>query len=85
MRRLVLFVVVVLLPVGVAGCIESFATRVDDRTFNIEGPPVPGGAESPNRRMAERLCPKGYRVIDKSERKLDPALGPTTYWTIRCL
>ena len=85
MRRVVVPVILALLAVGVAGCTESFATRVDERTFNIEGPPVPGGAESPNRRMAERLCPKGYRVMDKTERKLDPALGPTTYWTIRCL
>ena len=85
MRRFVLPVILVLLPVGVAGCTESFATRVDERTFNIEGPPVPGGVEAPNRRMAERLCPKGYRVLDKSERKLDTSQGTTTYWTIRCL
>ena len=85
MRRLVPIVVIALLPVALAGCTEASATRVDERTFNIEGPPVPGGAEAPNRRVAERLCPRGYRVLEKSDRKLDPALGVTTYWTIRCL
>jgi hypothetical protein len=85
MRRLVPFIVLVLLPAVLCGCTESFAVRVDERTFNIEGPPVPGGADAPNRRVAERLCPKGYRVMDKSEHKVDPALGITTYWTIRCL
>jgi len=74
-----------LLPIGLVACTEATAVRVDERTFQIEGPPVPGGAEAPNRRLAERVCPKGFRVLEQSQRKLDPALGVTTYWTIRCL
>ncbi len=85
MRRLCLVAILLLLGAGLAACSEAFGVRVDERTFNIEGPPVPGGADAPNRRMAERLCPKGYRVIEKTEHKVDPAIGITTYWTIRCL
>jgi hypothetical protein len=84
MRRLCL-VILVLLPAGLAACTEAFGVRVDERTFQIEGPPLPGGGDGPNRRMAERLCPKGYRVIEQSRHRTDPALGVTTYWTIRCL
>ena len=57
----------------------------DERTFRLEGPAVPGGAEAPNRRLAERLCPGGYRVIDSLRFKRDPGEGTYTNWTIRCL
>jgi len=51
---------------------------------------VPGGADAPNRRTAERVCPGGYRVVDQQRFKGDaPGLGgdSTTYtnWWIRCL
>ena len=85
MRRLCLLAILVLLQAGLAACTDALAIRMDERTFRIEGPPVPGGAEAPNRRMADRLCPKGYRVIEQSQRKTDAAVGITTYWTIRCL
>ena len=86
MRPLLLLAVVLL-----AACTEATASRVDDRTFRIEGPGVPGaGSETPNRRMANRLCPKGYRVVDSESHKGGPNratdnLDVTTIWTIRCI
>jgi hypothetical protein len=85
MRRLCLVAVIVLLQAGLAACTDSFAVRVDQRTFRIEGPPVEGGAEAPNRRLARRACPQGYRVLEETRHRPDPALGIVTYWTIRCL
>ena len=86
MRRLRLTVVILaLLPAGLAACSEANAVRVDERTFEIEGPGVPGGAVTPNRRLAEKLCPRGYRVLDEKARRLDTNIGITTYWTVRCL
>jgi hypothetical protein len=54
---------------------------------------MPGGSDAPNKRMAERLCPNGYRLLDSAERKnsadglgLQDQIGRTfTDWTIRCL
>lgn len=73
-----------------AACTESTASRVDDRTFRIEDPGIPGGSESPNRRLASRLCPKGYRVLDSESHKGGPDRAiddpnTTTVWTIRCI
>ena len=85
MRRLCLIAIIVLLQAGLAACTKSFAVRVDERTFKIEGPPVEGGAEGPNRRDAARLCPQGYRVIEETRRRPDTGVGIVTYWTIRCL
>jgi hypothetical protein len=91
MRRLLLAATLVLVNAGLVSCTApSFATKVDDRTFKIEGPGVPGGADAPNRRTAERVCPGGYRVVDQQRFKGDaPGLGgdSTTYtnWVIRCL
>jgi hypothetical protein len=72
---------------GLAACsaMQSSATKVDDRTFKIEGPGVPGGAEAPNRRMASRVCPGGYRVLDSTNFKRDQGEGTYTNWVIRCL
>jgi hypothetical protein len=76
-----------LMSAGLAACtaMQSSATKVDDRTFNIEGPGVPGGAEAPNRRMASRVCPGGYRVLDSTNFKRDQGEGTYTNWVIRCL
>ena len=89
-RRL-LMAILLLAPGGLTCCsAQSQATKVDDRTFKIEGPGVPGGAEAPNRRLAERVCPGGYRVLDSQRFKTgsggfgDPA-DVHTNWTIRCL
>jgi hypothetical protein len=73
-----------------AACTESTASRVDDRTFRVEGPGVPGGSEGPNRRLANRLCPKGYRVVDSESHKGGPDRvvdddNIMTVWTIRCI
>jgi hypothetical protein len=80
-----------LIPAVLAGCTEATASRVDARTFRIEGPGVPGGSETPNRRMATQLCPKGYRVLDQETHLNTPDRarvengGVFTNWTIRCL
>jgi hypothetical protein len=76
--------------VVVAGCSEAQSSRIDNRTYAIQGPGVPGGAEGPNRREAMRRCPKGYRVISSSERRNTPdgyadEEGVFANWTIRCL
>ena len=74
-----------------AGCAAATASRIDERTFRIEGPGVPGGSEAPNRRMANQLCPKGYRILDQETHRntpdrayVDPG-SMFTNWTIRCL
>ena len=90
MRRLLLAAIVLLAPAALACCTaNSFATKIDDRTFRIEGPGVPGGVEAPNRRMAERVCPGGYRVLDSTRHKEGGLDGSdaaiSTDWVIRCL
>ena len=79
-----------LLLLALAACTESTASRVGDHTFRIEGPGVPGGSEGPNRRMATRLCPKGYRVVDSETHKGGPDRfvdddNMMTVWTILCI
>ena len=83
-----LFLMIALL--ALAACTQATASRVDDRTFRIEGPGIPGGSDVPNRRLAERLCPKGYRLLDSITRRNTPdgyreAPGDFTNWTIRCI
>jgi hypothetical protein len=75
---------------AVASCTESSISRIDSRTFAIESAGIPGGSEAPNRRLAERVCPGGYRVVDKTVHQGTPdrardAPGVFTNWTIRCL
>lgn len=72
---------------ALAACSQSIVSRVDERTFRIEGPDVPGGSDVPNQRMAVKLCPQGYRVLDTVSHKVDPTTSGalTTFWTIRCL
>src|SRR5271169_6467395 len=91
MRQLLLVVPLLLLPVLVScgGVMKASASKIDDRTYRIEGPEVPGGAEAPNRRMAERVCPGGYRVLDSTRAKEGCSdgcsAGISTTWVIRCL
>ena len=85
MRPLLLLAVLLL-----AACTEATASRVDDRTYRVEGPGIPGGSEGPNRRLANRLCPKGYRVVDSETHKGGPDRttddqNDMTIWTIRCI
>ena len=73
-----------------AACTESSISRLDNRTFVIEGAGIPGGSEAPNRRLAERVCPGGYRVVDETVHQNTPdrardSPGIFTNWTIRCL
>ena len=87
MRRLVLAALLALSSTALSACTQSFASRIDSRTFQIEGPEIPGGSDVPNQRLAARLCPQGYRVLDASTHKVDPqnSGGLTTFWIIRCL
>ena len=75
---------------ALAGCTQAAATRVADRTFRIDGPGLPSESDAPNRRVAERVCPNGYQVVDKITRRNTPdghrdEPGMFTNWTIRCL
>jgi hypothetical protein len=75
---------------ALAACTEASISRIDSRTFAIESPGIPGGSEAPNRRLAERACPSGYRVMDKTVHQGTPDRareepGIFTNWTIRCL
>jgi hypothetical protein len=83
---------------ALAGCSQATASKVDARTFSINGPIVPGGSEGPDQRLADKICPKGYRVLDKSsfvggstsltDRGAHADTenpGVSTNWTIRCL
>jgi hypothetical protein len=73
-----------------AACTEASVSRIDSRTFAIESGGIPGGSEGPNRRLAERVCPSRYRVVDQtvhrntSDRAAEEP-GVFTNWTIRCL
>jgi hypothetical protein len=71
-------------------CTESMASRVDDRTFRIEGPAMASAGDAANRRKAAQLCPRGYYVVDSDTHKggMDRATdesNPITVWTIRCI
>ena len=85
MPRLALAALLVLISAGLTACTEAFGSRLDDRTFRIEGPQIPGGSDVPNRRLADKLCPRGYRVIEQSRGKPEPDAQIQTNWTIRCL
>ena len=79
-----------LLALLLAACTQATASRVDDRTFRVTGPELGVASSVPNQRIANRLCPKGYRVLDSEthaggmERAQDTA-DKTTVWTIRCI
>jgi hypothetical protein len=77
-----------LLPLALlalTACSESQASRIDYRTYRIEGPPMAGGETGPNRRLANRLCPNGFRVLDESRSREEPQAGVSTLWTIQCI
>ena len=85
MRRVALAALLIASSTALTGCAQSVASRIDDRTFRIEGPEIPGGSDVPNQRTAARLCPRGYRVLDQSSHKRDVQGGLATFWTVRCL
>ena len=77
---------VLLLP----GCTKATATRIDTNTYAIHGPGVPGGSDVPNLRLANQICPNGFRVLNSTTRHNTPngivdEPGDFTNWTIRCL
>jgi hypothetical protein len=83
-------VVLILLSLLLAACTEASASRVDERTFRIEGPQMGIISDAPNRRLANRLCPKGYRVVDTESHRGGPdratdSSDTMTIWTIRCI
>jgi hypothetical protein len=83
--------VLLLFPVFLAGCVGATVSRIDSRTFRIQDDGVPGGSSAPDRRMAEQVCPNGYRVLDETVHRNGPDLYRTekgfvfTTWTVRCL
>ncbi len=86
MRALLLLLI--LLPL--AGCVGASLSKLDYRTFQIQSDGVPGGSDAPNRRVAEQVCPGGYRVLDDTRHQGTPDRardepGVFTTWTIRCL
>jgi len=85
MRHFTLSALLILASVGLNACTESHASRIDDRTFRIEGPEVPGGSDAPNRRVADKLCPRGFRVLNQRSGKSQADAQISTNWTIRCL
>jgi hypothetical protein len=81
------------LALTLVACTEASASRVDERTFRIEGPAMGIASDAPNQRLASRVCPKGFRILDTANHKggSDRAhyeagdAGSTTVWTIRCI
>ena len=82
-----------LAALALAACAGNDAqmTRIDARTFKIESPEVPGGSTTPNRRLAQQLCPNGYRLLNEDAHKGGPDRADfqeqniTTVWVVRCL
>jgi hypothetical protein len=73
-----------------AACVQPSLTKLDYRTYRIESGGIPGGSDAPNRRLAEQVCPNGYRVMDESRHQNTPDRardepGVFTSWTVRCL
>jgi len=82
---------VAVLLAGCGGPNEAEAVRIGERTFRIESPAIAGGAVGPNQRLAQKLCPSGYRVLNETANKggLDRAdwyeHGETTIWVVKCI
>jgi hypothetical protein len=82
-----------LVAIALLGCAQNQSefTRIGDRTFRIVSEPIPGGAEGPNRRLAQQLCPGGYRLLDEDSHKggtdrLDwYEHNITNTWVIKCV
>jgi len=76
---------------ALAACVEPSLSKLDYRTYEINSGGIPGGSDAPNRRLAEQVCPGGYRVLDENvhrntpDRARDEIGSVFTSWTIRCL
>jgi hypothetical protein len=46
-----------------SACVQPSLSKIDYRTFKIDSGGIPGGSDAPNRRLAEQVCPNGYRVL----------------------
>jgi len=73
-----------------AACTQSAASRVDERTFRIEGPPCTSCGAAPDRRLAAKVCPSGYYILDSQTHKGGPDRATDepndmTVWMIRCI
>ena len=87
------FLVLLLVAVALVGCAQNQSdfTRIGERMFRIESPPIPGGADGPNRRLAQQLCPGGFRLLNADSHKggLDRAIfdeqNTTTVWVVKCV
>lgn len=83
-------ILLLLTVLALAACTEATMTKLDYRTYQIQSDAIPGGSDAPNRRVAEQVCPGGYRVLDQTasnntpDRARDDS-GVFTTWTIRCL
>jgi len=91
-RRLVALTPVSAMALGLLSACggDLAAVQIADRTYRIEGPGLPSAADAPPRRLAERACPLGYRVLDQRVRRNSPdgirdEVGMFTTWTIRCI
>jgi hypothetical protein len=85
-----LFLLIALL--ALAACAEASGSRVDERTFRIEGPAMASASDASIRRLANRYCPKGYYVLDQASHRGGPDRAaympgddPVSVWTIRCI
>lgn len=94
MRYLLLLSFITVALAGCGGPTQADATRIAERTFRIEGPPIPGGAIGPNERLAKQLCPGGYRVLNTESHKGNMDRGAlnspddlqtTTTWVVKCI
>jgi hypothetical protein len=76
---------------ALAACVQPSVSKLDYRTYEINSGGIPGGSDAPNRRIAEQICPSGYRVMDETVHRNTPdraeeEIGSVfTTWTIRCL
>jgi hypothetical protein len=80
----------ILTLLALAACVQPTLSKIDYRTYVIGSGAIPGGSDAPNRRLAEQVCPGGYRVLDQRVHNASPdrgrdEIGITTDWTIRCL
>ncbi len=71
-------------------CVGATMSKLDYRTYQIQSDAIPGGSDTPNRRLAAQVCPGGYRVLTDTEHRNTPDRardepGVFTTWTIRCL
>jgi hypothetical protein len=79
-----------LILLALAGCgglfgLSSQAEKIDERTWRISSPRIAGGVTGPNQRLADQLCPRGYRVLDQGRDVDNYEGGAVVIWTVRCL